>query len=148
MKNETKQNIFFEEVKKQMEAYYKKMKEHQDKKMKIECDYGIHSEEWDNWWKEKEAIKCPFSSGVLKACRAWMYSDKEIIEVNEALWDMEIHDFIESFRNAGIASFVFTDTSTAVMDNIKGFIKALTSRIVMRRSIVSSFFSMISLISW
>ena len=65
-----------------------------------------------------------FPSGANKAFWAWANRDRNcedfLIEVS--LWEREIHDFISKLREAGVKSFIFSDTSTALMYNIHGFV--------------------------
>lgn len=51
------------------------------------------------------------------------YADRKVkaYEFDNFCWDENIHDFIETLRNLGIKKFVYTNTSTAVMDNLHGF---------------------------
>jgi hypothetical protein len=61
------------------------------------------------------------SQGTIKACNTYFFRHGDELELSDFLWDREVHDFIETMRNAGIKSFVFTNTSTAVMDNLHSF---------------------------
>ncbi|MBQ8987214.1 MAG: hypothetical protein IJ100_08290 [Lachnospiraceae bacterium] len=44
--------------------------------------------------------------------------------MDEFLWDKEVEGFVETLRKAGLDSFVFTNQSTAVMENIHQFVAA------------------------
>ena len=59
-----------------------------------------------------------FTSGAVKAYRAWKNSETSAVELREGLWDSEIHDFVETMRKAGIDWFIFTNQSTALMENL------------------------------
>ena len=41
--------------------------------------------------------------------------------MDDFLWDKEVGDFIEALRSAGIETFVYTNQSTAVMENLHSF---------------------------
>ena len=41
--------------------------------------------------------------------------------MDDFLWDKEVADFIEALRSAGIGTFVYTNQSTAVMENLHAF---------------------------
>jgi hypothetical protein len=43
--------------------------------------------------------------------------------MDDFLWEREVKDFINTLREAGITSFVYTNTSTAVMENLHAFAK-------------------------
>ena len=43
------------------------------------------------------------------------------LEMDDFLWDKEVADFIEALRSAGIDTFVYTNQSTAVMENLHAF---------------------------
>jgi hypothetical protein len=41
--------------------------------------------------------------------------------MDDFLWEKEVHDFIDTLRRAGIQTFVYTNQSTAVMENLHAF---------------------------
>ena len=41
--------------------------------------------------------------------------------MDDFLWEKEVEDFIDTLRQAGIATFVYTNQSTAVMENLHAF---------------------------
>ena len=41
--------------------------------------------------------------------------------ISDFLWDKEVADFIGTLREAGIGTFVYTNQSTAVMENLHAF---------------------------
>lgn len=57
--------------------------------------------------------------GQIKAYR--VYKNDFILE--DFLWEKEVKDFVNTLRQAGVKSFVYTNTSTAVMDNFHAFIE-------------------------
>ena len=97
---------------------------HNAKKQSIIDSYGWDSNELKAWYEERETHKFPLSAGESKAYRAWAGSlsmKQTELEMSESLFDSEVHDFIETLRRAGIDSFVYTSTSTSVMENIHAF---------------------------
>lgn len=79
-------------------------------------------------WKEIRKLsfgKYPIPMGVQKAYRAYQDSvEKEYVEVvmTEFLWDTEVEDFINALKKSEIESFIYTNSSSAVMDNIHAFV--------------------------
>lgn len=63
-----------------------------------------------------------FTEGQLEAYWTWFYSrSKEEIVEDGHLWSRDVHDFIKTFREAGVESFVTIDRSTGLMENLHGF---------------------------
>jgi len=99
--------------------------ERETKKQEIIKKYGWDSKELKAIYDEIESEPYPFTPGESKAVRAYLnsnYYGLNEIEMNDFLWDRDVHDFITSLKNAEIDTFVYTNTSSAVMDNILGFI--------------------------
>ena len=95
--------------------------ERQARKKQIIDTLGWDSEELKAWYEEDAAAKFPFSQGISKAFRAWKSSlsrSEDEIEMDDFLWEGEVHDFAEALREAGFTSFVYTNQSTAVMENL------------------------------
>ena len=44
--------------------------------------------------------------------------------MDDFLWEREVTDFVETLRKAGIKTFVYTNQSTAVMENLHQFAAA------------------------
>lgn len=66
--------------------------------------------------------------GELKAYHAWYWrKDKgfmtDELVIDDFCWDHEVKDFINALREAGIGSFIVTDSSTALMENIHGYVR-------------------------
>ena len=124
-----KNNYCFNTMKKTSEMYEKLISSHEDKKESIIETYGWDSPEMNKWYEKYDEIKknFPFTGGQCKAYRAWQsgvrYGD-EIITLDEFLWDDEVNDFIQTLKEAGIKEFAYTNNSTAVMNNIHGFINS------------------------
>ena len=116
----------FEEMTKVGKAFNEKKQAHNDKKQDIINTYGWDSEELKAWYQEKETMKFPYSEGACKAYRAYrkmMELHETEIEMDDHLWDGEVHDFIETLRTAEATTFVFTCTSTGLMGNLHDFAK-------------------------
>ena len=109
---------------------YHSRKEVIEKSMKIMKEQGL---DYETIYKVKDQMekenKLQFSNGEVKAFRAWQNTirnnrDAEVIEMSEFLWDEEVAGFICALRTAGVDRFYFTNTSTAVMENLHGFVAA------------------------
>lgn len=114
-------NTYFENMKRVGYEWEAARAERKARKQPIIDTYGWDSEELKAWYAEDAAAKFPFESGASKAYRAWAQSLKrkeDELEMDDFLWDWEVDSFIEALRSAGIASFVYTNQSTAVMENL------------------------------
>ncbi len=68
------------------------------------------------------------SQGASSALQMWMNGKKGFrtrgnrrftaYEMKNFLWDKEVKDFVQTLMKVGITRFVYTNTSTAVMDNL------------------------------
>ena len=117
-------NTYFENLKRIGHEYEAARIERQARKQQIIDTQGWDSAELKAWYEEDAAAKFPFESGVSKAYRAWAQSlsRKETeLEMDDFLWDKEVRDFLETLRSAGIETFVYTNQSTAVMENLHAF---------------------------
>ena len=65
-----------------------------------------------------------FSNGANKAYWNWRYSvcQGEVV-MTDFLWEKDVHDFINTMRAAGVGSFIFANSSSALMSNLHGFVK-------------------------
>ena len=118
------QNTYFEELKREGEAWEQARAERKERKERIIEESGWDSEELKAWYAEDEAAKFPYTQGAVKAYRAWAESNsrnEDEVEMSDFLWDKEVHDFIDTLRKAGIETFVYTNESTACMENLHGF---------------------------
>ena len=98
--------------------------ERQARKQQIIDTLGWDSAELKAWYEEDKAAKFPFSQGISKAFRAWKTSiqrSEDEVEMDDFLWESEVHDFVEALREAGFQTFVYTNQSTAVMENLHQF---------------------------
>lgn len=121
-----KENAHFEELKKLGKAYDEKREALEEKKLGLIEKYGWDSEEVKAWYKEREKLEYPVSQGACKAARAWKMSCEygyDDVEMDDFLWDKEVKDFVETLRKAGITTFIYTNQSTAMMDNLHDLVK-------------------------
>lgn len=119
-----KNNTYFEELKRIGHEWEAARVERQARKQQIIDTLGWDSDELKAWYAEDAAAKFPFESGVSKAYRAWATSNSRQeaeLEMDDFLWDKEVRDFIDTLRKAGIETFVYTNQSTAVMENLHAF---------------------------
>jgi len=117
-------NAYFENFKRIGREFEAARVERQARKQQIIDTLGWDSAELKAWYEEDAAAKFPYESGVCKAYRAWATSicRKETeLEMDDFLWEKEVRDFLEALRSAGIETFVYTNQSTAVMENLHAF---------------------------
>lgn len=120
-------NAHFEKLEKIGTEYEEKRQALEGRKQEIIDIFGWDSEELKEWYKEKEQLTYPVPAGACKAYRAWRQTierEEDEVEMNDFLWDREVEDFVECLRKAGIKTFVYTNQSTAVMENLHDFEKA------------------------
>ena len=121
----SKNNAYFENLKRIGHDWEAARVERQARKQQIIDTLGWDSDELKAWYEEDAAAKFPFESGVSKAYRAWAQSlsrKEDELEMDDFLWDKEVADFIEALRSAGIETVVYTNQSTAVMENLHAFV--------------------------
>ena len=117
-------NTYFENLHRIGCEYEAARVERQARKQQIIDTYGWESEELKAWYEEDKAAKFPYEQGAVKAYRAWKGSisrQEDEVEMDDFLWDKEVGDFVDTLRKAGIATFVYTNQSTAVMENLHAF---------------------------
>jgi len=122
-----KNNAHFEELRKIGYDYEERKEALEARKQEIVDTYGWDSEEMKAWYKEKAELTFPLSGGACKAYRAYNYSlqkGNEEFEMEDFLWDREVEDFVSTLKAAGIETFIYTNQSTAVMENLHGFEEA------------------------
>jgi len=116
-----RENAYFEELKRIGDEYQEAKAERQSRKKQIADIYGWDSEEMKAWYEEDKAATYPISAGACKAYRAWdnsiRYHENEV-EMGDFLWDREVQDFVDTLKAAEITTFVYTNQSTAVMENL------------------------------
>ena len=120
-----KENVVFMEMYRMGHEWEKAREAHRVRKQEIIDTLGWDSEELKAWYAEDEAAKFPFSQGTNKAYRAWASSvgrQEDEIEMDDFLWEREVADFVDTLRKAGFTTFVYTNQSTAVMENLHQFV--------------------------
>lgn len=122
-----RENAYFETIRQIGHDHEEKRVERQERKKQIIATYGWESKELEAWYDEDSKITYPIPQGVCKAYRAWMSSisrQEDEVEMDDFLWEKDVQDFVDAFRAAGIKTFVFTNQSTAVMENLHQFAAA------------------------
>ena len=117
-------NSYLEEMKRIGYAWEEARVERKNRKQQIIETLGWDSEELKAWYEEDKVAAFPFPQGASKAYRAWAGSisrKEDEVEMDDFLWEKEVHDFIDTLRKAGIQTFVYTNQSTAVMENLHAF---------------------------
>ena len=117
-----KNNTYFEELERIGCEWQKKYDAHKALKDRILEEHGWDSPELKAWYAEEEKMKGPFPSGVSKAFRAWKYGESDEFLFEDFVWEREADDFIDTLRKAGLETFVVTNDSTALMENIHWFV--------------------------
>lgn len=121
-----KNNTYFEEMRRTLRAFGSKRAEHETRKQQIIDTYGWDSDELKAWYTKKEAMTAPYPTGAYQAYRAWAWSIERCedeLEMEDYVRDNGVKDFVETMQKAGVKTFVFTNQSTAVMENIHAFVK-------------------------
>ena len=122
-----KDNKYFEEIRRIGNEWEERRQERRERKKQIIAKYGWESEELEAWYAEDAAATFPVSQGACKAYRAWRTSidrKENEVEMNDFLWEKDVQDFIDALKAAGIKTFVYTNQSTAVMENLHQFAAA------------------------
>lgn len=112
-------NEKFEQIEKALKAYGEQVEAYEQLKEAKRAELGKGY--WD-WAKENDKPACPISDGTYKAFQLWYWGETEELQMDEFVWEREAHDFIETLREAGIETFVFTNQSTALMENMHWFV--------------------------
>ena len=117
---------YFDEMTFNCAAYERAKKEREERKAQIAKVHGYNSPEMDAWYAEdKAAGPYPYSAGEMKAYWVFKFrreNDADEFEMSDYCWDKEFHDFVETLRKLSITEFTITNHSTALMENIYGFI--------------------------
>ena len=119
-----KTNAHFEKIRKQLEDYEEAKKVYEKRKQKLIDTEGWGSKSLNALCKNKP--KFPISQGACKAYHAWRQSiewEETDLELDCALWDNEVADFVDCLRIAGIDWFIYTNQSSFVMRNLHAFAK-------------------------
>lgn len=90
--------------------------------------YREHGEDSPEYARCREEFlqlgACPVSEGEKAACRAedmTLYWGSSEFEMEDSLWDKEVHDFVSTLRKAGIRTFVYTSRSSNALMNLCAF---------------------------
>ena len=113
-------NKYFEELNEKVVEY--ETKRYELRKRKEAC---THEGDWDGVMKcidEEEKLEVPITNGEWKALEMVAYSKGKEYVLSNFLYENEVKDFCETLKKSGVESFVFTNQSTALMDNIHDFI--------------------------
>ena len=119
-----KNNTYFQQLRSEGEAWEKARVERKARKQQIIDTLGWDSEELKAWYEEDAAAKFPYEQGTVKAYRAWATSisrQEDEVEMDDFLWEKEVADFVDALRQAVMRTFVYTNQSTAVMENLHQF---------------------------
>lgn len=120
----SRENATFNEMYRIGREWEKGQQERLTRKQEIIDTKGWDSEELKAWYEEDEKAAYPFSQGANKAYRAWVSSvgrQEDEVEMDDFLWEREVPDFVDTLRRAGFTTFVYTNQSTAVMENLHQF---------------------------
>ena len=114
-----KTTAYFHHMYETASAFGKAKAEREKKK-----DALIAADDWDAvsaWWEREKHITEPYTSGQYKAYWAFRNSS-EIetgdLEINDSLWEREVKDFSDTLKAAGVTTFVLTNQSTGLMEDI------------------------------
>ena len=124
-----KENAHFEKMQRIQTAYVDYIRSLDAEKHIIIEEHGWGSPEMDAWIEARETAKnagAPYSTGALKALRAWRTSIEKgnsEIEMDDFLWDHEVEDFLDTMRIAQIETFIYTNQSTSLMDNFHDLVQ-------------------------
>ena len=115
-------NTYFDQLMKVAADYEAWEKDFESRRREIIDNDGWDTPDYQALQDEKENHPYPISSGACKAYRAWKYSTTDEVEMNDFLWENEVEQFLEALSLAGISSFIYTNQSTAVMENLHAFV--------------------------
>ena len=119
-------NAYFENLRRLGKEHAAMYKAHEAKQGQIAEAHGFDSPEMDAWYAEKKRLEetNPLPGGIGKAYRAWYWGTTDELEMSDYLWEKEVEDFVDTLRKAGFQSFVYSNSSTAVMENIHQLVAA------------------------
>lgn len=119
-----KKNKHFEKLCRIEAAYVTIKRDLEQKKEEIIKTHGWESQEMKDLQEKISRNTYPISMGACKAYRAYKQSlekNTEELEMSDFLWDNEVEDFLDTLKKAEINSFIYTNQSTAVMENMHAF---------------------------
>ena len=122
-----RENTYFEEIRRIGHEWEAAREERRTRKQTIIDTFGWDSEELKAWYAEDASATFPISQGVSKAYIAWWTSierQEDELEMDDFFWEKDVQDFIGALKAAGLKTFVYTNQSTAVMENLHQFAAA------------------------
>ena len=114
----------FEEMKAACCAWEEAKQERRARKQQIIDTLGWDSPELKAWYEEDQNTAYPYTSGQVKAMRAFADSLKRedgIVEMSDSCWESEWHDFVTTLRDLGAERMIVTNQSTGLMDDLYGY---------------------------
>lgn len=121
-------NAHFEELGRIGDKYSEMRRAHDDKRKGLIEAKGWDSPEVEEWYTKKQQMQDDFNTlfprGIWKAYRAWRWGKTDELVMDDFLWEGEVQDFVDTLRRAGLETFVYTNSSTACMENLHGFAAA------------------------
>ena len=110
---------YFHQMYETSRAYGEAKHRREEEKRKL-----MEADDWEGveaWHKREEQFPSPYTAGQMKAY--WAYDRSSEIELDElmmddSLWEREVKDFSDTLRAAGVTSFVITNQSTGLMEDI------------------------------
>lgn len=112
-------NEYMNELTKRLNEYERECKAFEDSKEEARKRGHEALMEWyDNGPNKPEY---PLTGGQSKAWRMWYRNEREEMNFDDFVWEKEAKDFIDTLRAAGVKTFTFTNTSTALMENMHWF---------------------------
>lgn len=122
-------NAYFQEYASYCHEYDEKKERHKAAARQIWEQYGGDSREYNDWCQKNPSPKNPYHTdrGASIAYSAWLsslYWKESELDLSEALWEEDVEGFVNALKNAKLESFVFTCSSSFVMNNIHWFVQA------------------------
>lgn len=114
-------NEIFEAMEAKLRSYEVACSEFEDTKRANKA--SMDEDEFWAWYKENDKPEYPLSGGQNKAFRMWYWNESDELNMDDNLWESEVHDFIETLRSAEVETFTYTNQSTGLMENMHWFAK-------------------------
>ena len=120
MRNQNgRKNEYMDKLREELENYEQMCKDYED--IKNAKKNELSDDDFWAWFEENDKPEYPLTGGQSKALRLWIWAETEELVFDDFVWEKEAHDFIDTLRKAGIKTFVTTDKSTALMENMHWF---------------------------
>lgn len=114
-----KANKYMEKLSEKLKAYEVERKGWEDSKEEARKQGHEALMAWYDEGHEKP--KYPLTGGQAKAWHLWYWNEREEPNFDDFVWETEAKDFIDALLKAGFETFTFTNTSTALMENMHWF---------------------------